>query len=273
MTTTARSVVTLAAVLSLAPALVQAQPAPAPDARELAKQTQNPVADLVSLPFQFNFNTGGDLEDQTAFNLNFQPVIPIQVSSGVKLIARTIIPVNSVPGPAFVRFSGTGDIQSQLFFTPAESGSIVWGVGPVFSLPTATAAPFATGTWAGGLGGVTVINAGDFVIGGLVSQFWPMHDDGDDIETDLLVIQPFINYNFGTGWALSFAPLITANWNAPSGEEWTVPVGIGITKTTVFNGRPMNIGVQYYDNVERPAGSAGKQIRFVVALLYPQRKG
>lgn len=265
----------VALVLLLVARAASAQPAPAPpeDATALAKQTQNPVADLVSLPFQFNFNTGGDLEDQTLFNLNFQPVIPVQVSSAVKLIARTIIPVNSFPGPDGTRFSGAGDIQSQLFFTPADAGGLVWGIGPVFSLPTATALPFETGTWAGGVGGVVVQNAGSFVLGGLVTQFWPMADAGDEVETDLLAIQPFVNYNFGSGWALAFAPLITANWNAPDGEQWTVPIGLGITKTTVFNGRPMNIGFQYYDNVERPTGSAGKQLRFVVALLYPQRKG
>lgn len=263
----------LASLLILAPAVARAQAPSAQEARDLAKQTQNPVADLISLPFQFNFNTGGDLEDRTFFNLNFQPVIPINVSSRVKLIARTIIPIDSIPGPGPTSFSGVGDIQEQLFFTPAQSGAIIWGVGPVFSFPTATAAPVATGTWAGGVGAVVVKNVGDFVLGGLVTQFWPMADDGDDVETDLFVVQPFVNYNFGTGWAISFAPLINANWNAPDGEQWTVPLGIGITKTTVFNGRPMSVGFQYYDNVERPTGSAGKQIRIVLSLLYPQRRG
>ena len=108
-----------------------------------------------------------------------------------------------------------------------------------------------------------------FVLGGLVSQFWPMADAGDEPETNLLTLQPFVNYNFGTGWALSFAPIMTANWDAESGEEWTVPIGIGITRTTVFNRRPMNLGVQYYYNVERPDGSAGQQLRFIVALLFP----
>ena len=265
----------LAAVLAVLPqaALAQGgQPAgPPPDATELAKQTQNPVANLISVPLQFNFNTGGDLEDQTFFNLNVQPVMPIRVTSAVNVIARTIVPINSAPGPDGTRFSGAGDIQAELFFTPAKSGAVVWGVGPAFSLPTATAAPFATGTWAAGLTGVVVKNVGPFVLGGLVSQFWPMTDTGDEIETDLMIIQPFVNYNFGTGWALSFAPLMSANWNAPDGEQWTVPLGLGLTKTTVFNGRPMNIGFQYYNNVERPEGSAGEQIRIVIALLYPQR--
>jgi hypothetical protein len=110
---------------------------------------------------------------------------------------------------------------------------------------------------------------GDLITVALLSQFWPLHDDGGDPETDLFVLQPFVNYNFGKGYALSFAPIISANWDAVDGQQWTVPLGVGITRTTVFNRRPMNIGVQYYYNVERPDGSAAHQLRFVVAALYP----
>ena len=70
--------------------------------------------------------------------------------------------------------------------------------------------------------------AGPFVLGGLISQLWPVSDAGDATETDLFTLQPFVNYNFGHGWALSFSPIITANWDASSGNEWTVPIGIGL---------------------------------------------
>jgi hypothetical protein len=113
---------------------------------------------------------------------------------------------------------------------------------------------------------------GPWVIGALVNQYWPAYDAGGEPKTNLFVLQPFVNYNFGVGWALGFSPIITANWDASEGHKWTVPLGLGITKTTVFNGRPMNIGVHYYGNVERPEGSAGYQLRFVIALLYPERK-
>jgi hypothetical protein len=99
-----------------------------------------------------------------------------------------------------------------------------------------------------------------------------MTDENGDPETDLFLFQPFVNYNFGTGWALNFSPAITANWNAADGEQWTVPLGFGISHTTVFAGRPMTIGVQYYDNVVRPDAAAGQQLRFNIQLLYPNRK-
>ena len=132
------------AMVALAPAGARAQQAAPPAAEEhdttaLAKATQNPVGDLISLPFQFNFNNGGDLGDRTLFNMNFQPVIPFSVSADWNLIARTIIPVNNIPSSdGTSSFSGVGDIQEELFFTPKKPGAVIWGVGPLFSLPTST---------------------------------------------------------------------------------------------------------------------------------------
>lgn len=253
------------------PAAAQAPPAgAAEDMNALAKQTQNPVADLTAVPFQFNFNSGGDLEDRTSLNLNVQPVIPFRASDDWKVIARFIVPVDSFAGPGDTRFSGFGDVQAQLYVTPARAGSLVWGIGPTFSLPTATAAPAETGTLAVGPAAVVVKTTGPWVLGGLISQLWPVSDAGDDPKTDLLTIQPFVNYNFGGGWALGFGPVITANWNAESDDRWTVPLGLGVSRTTVFNRRPMTLGVQYYANVEHPAGGPGRQIRFVLSLLYPR---
>ena len=240
------------------------------DVNDLAKKTQNPVGDLTSLPFQFNFNTGGDLEERTFFNLNFQPVIPFKLSDDWSVIARTIIPISSFPGPNGTRYSGIGDTQEQVFVTPARPGGIIWGVGQMFSLPTATATAFETGTWGLGASAVVLKMTGPWVLGALVSQVWPMADAGGDPETNLFTLQPFVNYNFGHGWALSYSPIMSANWDASDGNEWTVPIGGGLTRTTVFNRRPMNLGVQYYYNLKRPDGSAGQQLRFIVALLYPR---
>jgi hypothetical protein len=96
------------------------------------------------VPLQFNFNSGEGLSDENLFNLNIQPVIPIHLTPRVNMIARTIVPIESFPGPSGTRFSGFGDIQEQLFFTPAMAGKVIWGVGPVFSFPTATAEPAKT---------------------------------------------------------------------------------------------------------------------------------
>ena len=267
-----RSVVAWTTALMLSAASTAVAQEPPHDPTELAKQAQNPVANLVSLPLQFNFNSGGDLGPRSLFNLNIQPVIPFALNSSWNFIARPIIPIVSSPGPDETRSSGLGDIQFQTFISPAKPGRIIWGVGPAFSFPTATATSSETGTWGFGPSVVIVKDIGKFVLGGLISQLWPMHDVGGSPETNLFTLQPFVNYNFGRGWALSTGPLITANWDASSGNEWTVPLGLGITRTAVFRGRPMNIGVQYYYNVERPDGSPSSVLRFILSPLFPGGK-
>ncbi len=249
-----------------------AAPPPAePNATELAKQTQNPVGDIISVPFQFNFNNGGDLKDATAFNLNFQPVIPIHLTPNWNLISRTIVPINSFPGPNNTRFSGVGDIQEQIFFSPSKASSFIWGVGPTFSVPTATAAPSQTGTWAAGGNVVVLEMKGPWVVGVLVTQLSPLQDANGPPRTNFFFLQYFVNYNFGKGWAIASAPSITANWDAVRADRWTVPFGIGISRTFVFNRQPMSLGVQYYHNIDAPPGAGSNQVRFNFALIYPTK--
>ncbi|MGH7723961.1 MAG: neuromedin U [Candidatus Eiseniibacteriota bacterium] len=243
------------------------------DATALAKQTQNPVADLTSIPFQFNWNTGGVYEDRAFYNMNFQPVFPMSVGKGAKLIARPIVPYLNIPTGTDERETGIGDIQLQLYFTGANPGATVLGLGPVFSFPTATNDLARSGEWAAGPGAVIVKTAGPWVLGGLANQLWSFSHDGQGEKINQTTIQPFINYNMGDGWALSTGPIITANWSAAEGEEWTVPLGAGITKTTMIGTRPTNLGIQYYNFVERPTGAAENQLRLVVGFLFPQKKG
>jgi membrane-bound lytic murein transglycosylase MltF len=114
------------------PASAQTPPAePVVDVDALAKETQNPISSLISFPLQFNFNSGGDLENRSHFDLKLQPVIPFKASTNWNVIARTIVPIESFPGPEGVRYSGIGDIEMQIFLSPAKAGSIVWGVGPI----------------------------------------------------------------------------------------------------------------------------------------------
>jgi hypothetical protein len=245
---------------------------PAEDVTALAKQTQNPVGDIVSVPFQFNFNSGGAYQDQTFFNLNFQPVIPIHLTPKLIYIARTIVPIVGIPTGNGVSYSGIGDIQEQTFFTPGKTYKIIVGIGPAFSFPTATAYPAKTGTYAGGASAVVLAMPGPWVLGSLFTQLSPMHDSGGEPKANNFLWQYFINYNFGKGWALSSAPSITANWDQGTGQKWTVPVGGGISRTLVFNRQPMTLGFQYYYNPVRPDSSASSTVRFNVALIYPQKR-
>ena len=148
---------------------------------------------------------------------------------------------------------------------------MVWGLGPVISFPTATVPTSVTGSWALGGGGVLVINAGSFVLGTLLSQVWNVKDNGGAPETNLLTLQPFVNYNFGPGWALGLAPLVTANWDAKRDNTWTLPLGGSLSRTLVFEKRPMTLSFQYYRNVLRPDAGPDNQVRVVVNLLFPSK--
>jgi len=202
---------TLSILLLFSTRLVLGQNTPAPqpgaaqppdaehNVTDLAKQTQNPVGDVVSVPFQFNFNSGGAFKDQTFFNLNFQPVIPIHLTPRWTFIARTIVPIDSIPTSSTTSSSGVGDIQEQTFFTPARPGKLIWGIGPDFSFPTATASPAKTGTWGGGGSAVLLATPGPFVLGSLFTQLSPMHDTNGKPKLNAFLWQYFVNYNFGKG--------------------------------------------------------------------------
>ncbi|HEY1801544.1 MAG TPA: neuromedin U [Terriglobales bacterium] len=224
------------------------------------------------MPFQFNFNSGGGLVDETAFNLNFQPVIPIHLSPALNMIARTIVPIDSFPASPGIRFSGVGDIQEQLFFSPAKPGKVIVGVGPVFSFPTATAEPAKTGTWAAGGSVLLVVTPGPWVVGVLATQLSPLIDRGGSPRTNLFSLQYFANYNFGKGWAVGTSPTISANWDATSNDRWTVPLGASFSRTVVFNRQPMTLGIQYYHNLKGPNAAPSTTLRFTVTLIFPTKR-
>ena len=112
---------------------------------------------------------------------------------------------------------------------------------------------------------------GPWVIGALVNNVWTFSDAGSDTKVNQFLFQPFVNYNFGKGWALSTVPVITANWDAADGQKWTVPMGVGISRTIVFSGRPITLAMHYYHNVVRPDASAANQVRFMAVMLFPKR--
>ena len=238
-------------------------------AEALAKQTQNPVADLVTIPIQFNWNTGGGLGDQTLQVINIQPVLPLALDDDWLLVSRTIVPLVNVPLSSGDRSTGIGDIQEQMYLTAANPGKVIWGFGPVFSFPTATNDALTTGQFALGPDFVVLTMPGKWVIGAVANQLWRIGGSDNTTAINSFFVQPFVNYNLKRGWALSTSPTITADWNAPSGQQWTVPLGIGVSKVNKIGNQPVNLSLQYYHNVVRPDNGPADVVRMVFALLYP----
>lgn len=242
------------------------------NADDLAKASQNPVADLTSLPLQFNFNSGGSLRSRTQLLFNAQPVMPLQLDERWLLVSRTVVPYVNVPMFDGRRQTGIADIQEQIFFTPRASGKLVWGFGPVLSIPTATSDISRTGQWALGPTGVALVTEGRWVVGLLANQLWRIGGDNFRDPINQLLMQPFINFNIPKGWSIATAPIITADWSAGDGEKWTVPLGGGVGKVTTIGRQPVSLGMHYYHNVERPTFGADNQFRFIFTLLYPIEK-
>jgi len=243
---------------------------PPEHATHLSQQLENRVGDLISIPFQFNFNSGGAFGAQTVFELRVQPLIPIHLTPHWNLLSRTIVPFLSIPTVDGGHSSGLDDIEEELFISPAKHRGFVWGVGPRVRFPTATIAGIATGSWAAGPVGVASWVGGSWVVGALVNVDYTFAHSGDQASFGILRVQPFINYNLGRGWSLLTTPMIASRWSGDDDARWNVPVGGGIAWTTKIEAQPISLSVQYYYNVVHPDASTSNLLRFVVVFLFPR---
>ena len=187
----------------------------APDAEKLAKQLANPIASLISLPFQNNFDFGIGPFDGFRYNLNIQPVIPLSISEKWNMITRTIIPIISqsdVTGPGNNE-TGLGDIAQSIFFSPKEvKNGLVWGVGPILLLPTATDNVLGAKKW--GIGpNVLLLKLDDqLTYGALVNQLWSYAGKGPN-DINAFFFQPFMTYATKSGASYTIASENTQSWN------------------------------------------------------------
>jgi hypothetical protein len=239
-------------------------------ASDLAKKTQNPIADLISLPIQYNtfFETGP--KGKTQNTLLIQPVIPFSLNYDWNFIARSIIPLIGQPPltAAQDRNHGLGNIQFQGFLSPKKPKDWIWGFGPYLEFPTNSGPDnrFGSDNWSAGPAFVGLKMEGPWVYGGLVTQLWSYY--GDDPEVNTTSFQPFINYNLKDGWYLSSAPVITANWSAESSQRWTIPIGGGVGKVFKIDKQPVNVSVRAYHNLQSPRTGSDWQLQFQIQFLF-----
>jgi len=243
---------------------------------DLAKKAQNPVADMISLPFQYNANFNTGPLNKTQQVLNIQPVYPMHLNTDWNLITRTIIPI--ISQPAFVSnqdsTSGLGDVQFSAFLSPVKptAGGWIWGAGAIAQFDTANNDRLGQGKTALGPTAVMLTMSGSWVFGGLINNLWSI-SGGDRPAVNQMLIQPFVNYNFPKhpGRYLTFSPIITANWKAQgSGNEWTVPLGLGIGQIFKIDKQPVNAQISAYYNVARPEYAPNWQLRIQFAFLFPK---
>ena len=239
---------------------------PAPAVSD-AQQAQNPIANVISIPFQNNTYLNYGPYRLTSNVLVVQPVIPISLTDDWNLISRWVTPIAALPRVSATQGSkfGLGNMEPEFYFSPTHVGDVIWGVGPKLWLPTATDKVLGLNKWGGGPTAVVLTIQGPWLYGVLANNVWA---GSGTQKANQLTINPFANYNFSDGWYLSSSEVITANWMAKSGQQWTVPVGGGVGRLFRVDDLPINARLEVLNNVVHPQGAPNWQIQFQVQLLF-----
>lgn len=265
-------------VFSMSKAALAAEPVPvttaaaAPaDAAALAVKLQNPVADLVSVQFQNNFNFGVGENNGTLYLLNFQPVIPLHLTPEWNYIVRPVLPfisTSNVYGPGYV--SGLGDLELETFLSPSAPGpfGIIWGLGPTAILPTATQKKLGGDVMTLGPSGVALWQKNGWTVGPLVTQNWRVAGPGDYNAT---YVQPFIAHTFKTATTISVDSESSYNWISEGADkDWSISFNNTYSQVIKIGKIPVQIGLalQYYAQSPVPGQQWGFRVN--ITPMFPE---
>jgi hypothetical protein len=242
----------------LACAVLAATPTARADDADLAKKLTNPISDLVSVPLQFNWEFGeGENQDMWEIT-NLQPVVPFKITGHTNMIARLIMPMINTPGG-----TTAGDMTFSLFFSPASSSGPTWGVGPVLVLPRTGA------KWNIGPTFVLFDHQGPMTYGLLVNHYWSFAGDRRAADVTQTLLQPSFAYTTAKAVTLTLQSETTANWEAASGNVWSIPINALITKVARFGPFRGSFGggVGYF--LDSPDGGPEWKLRGIATILLP----
>jgi hypothetical protein len=244
---------------------------PAVSAEELAKKLSNPVASLISVPFQNNTDVGiGDFNGAKN-TLNFQPVIPVGLTSKFNLISRIIVPIISqynMTGEGSHQ-TGLSDAVVSAWVSPAEAkNGLTWGVGPVFLVPIATDDFLGTKKYGVGPTALLLKQTHGWTMGALVNQIWSVAGNADRADINQMFIQPFLSYNWKSGAGLGGNAEITQNWEASTTSVFINPTVSAITK---LGTQTISLAIGPRIQVAAPdGGKADFGVRAALTFVFPK---
>jgi hypothetical protein len=247
------------------------KPASGSDAEALAKQLNNPIADLISVPFQLNRDQNLGRADGDRWTLNVQPVVPFSLSPDSNLISRTILPVISQDDiPPGESETGIGDITQSFFFSPTKptEDGWMWGAGPVFLIPTASDDTLGTEKWGIGPTAVALKQEGPLTYGALLNHVWSFAGDDDRSHVNNTFLQPFVAYTTSSAFTYSLNAESTYDWNE---DDFALPVNAVVSRVVKIGGEHVSIGGGFrYWLDETTDGPEGVGFRFFITLLLPK---
>ncbi len=260
-------ILTTIIVLSAGILLSQNTESSGQDAAALSKKAANPIANMISIPVQLNLNFGVGDYDRSSQVFNVMPVLPFKMFNW-NVINRIIVPFINKPDNAETGSTfGVGNTNYSMLFVPPPKEKFQWGFGPAFNIPTASDPHLGGDAFGIGPAFVALFLSGHWVAGITFNHTWSYKTD----DLNSFFAQYFITYNIKEGWYVNTNPMVTSNWNAPSGEEWTVPFGAGGGKVFVAGSQAMKLQAQAYVNVIAPPGAPDWTLQIQYVLLFPHK--